>query len=41
MEHTEVNATGYIAVMVQPIYKVLAGDEPHVMDQVMQNNVIL
>ena len=35
MEHTESNSTGYIALMVQPIYKVLAGDEPHVMDQVI------
>lgn len=36
MEHAEVNATGYISVMVQPIYKVLAGDEPYVMEQTVK-----
>jgi hypothetical protein len=34
MEHTEKNATGYISVMLPTIYKVLAGDELQVMEQV-------
>jgi hypothetical protein len=35
MDFAETNATGYIGVLLPAVYKVLAGDEPHVMGQVV------
>ncbi|KAJ3359863.1 HEAT repeat-containing protein 2 [Kappamyces sp. JEL0680] len=33
MDFAETNATGYIGALLPAVYKVLAGDEPHVMQQ--------